>query len=87
MYGKKVDDSKVKELMVTSDETNDAVLPTQGSVILDIIPWLRYIPNSVTNKLAEMRDRNLKWFTAEIEERRVSFFLYSFYVTLDGLLI
>ena len=86
MYGKKVDDSKVKSLMEISDETNEAVLPTQASVVLDIIPWLRYIPNSATNKLAEIRDRNLKWFTAEIEERRVSSFLLSLYVTLVRLL-
>ena len=87
MYGKKVDDAKVKELLEITDETNAAVTPTQGSVILDIVPWLWYIPNSFTNKLAKMRDRSVKWFTSEIKERRVSCFLNSLCVRLVRLLI
>ena len=60
------------------DGVNQVVLPTQVSAILDIIPWLWYIPSNVSNRLAKLRDRNIKWFTAEIEERRVS----SFFITL-----
>ena len=57
------------------DGVNQVVLPTQVSAILDIIPWLWYIPSNVSKTLAKLRDRNIKWFTAEIEERRVSSFL------------
>ena len=50
------------------------VLPTLVTAILDIVPWLWYIPSKVSNALFKLSDRNIKWFTAEIEERRVSSF-------------
>ena len=72
LYGKKVDNSKIQELIDTFTGIGQFVLPTLVTAILDIVPWLWYIPSNVSNALFNLSDRNIKWFTAEIEERRVS---------------
>ena len=72
MYGTKLEESELTELLDIENELTRAVAPTGNGVELDIIPWLRYVYSKNYDNLVALRNKMMTWFDKMIQKREVS---------------
>ena len=71
VFGHRVDDDNLGKVLEAINIAGDLVQPTGLNVLLDIIPWLHYFPNTTYARLQEAQNLTKDWFTAEIHKTKV----------------
>ena len=72
MYGTKLEETELTEILNIENELTRTVAPTGNGVELDIIPWLRFIYSKNYNKLVALRKKMITWLDKMIQKREVS---------------
>ena len=72
MYGTKLSETELTELLDIENELTRTVAPTGNGVELDIIPWLRCINSKNYDNLVALRNKMRIWFDKMIQKREVS---------------